>query len=106
MTGRCPSPRRRGRGASRADDFKLRPFGQSGFDLGLEYGYWWIEWGGCLDTIKDNERIRDELLAITLGVWDFVKNHSGVDASHWALEWIGFLPGKRESRALHRPARP
>jgi hypothetical protein len=31
-------------------------------------------------------------------VWDFVKNHSDIDASHWALEWIGFLPGKRESR--------
>jgi hypothetical protein len=81
-----------------ADDFKLRPYGQSGFDLGLEYGYWWIEWGGCLDTLKDNELIRDELLAITLGVWDFVKNRSDIDASHWALEWIGFLPGKRESR--------
>lgn len=81
-----------------AADFKLRPYGRSGFDLGLEYGYWWIEWGGCIDTLKDNERIRDELLAITLGVWDFVKNHSEVDAAHWALEWIGFLPGKRESR--------
>ncbi len=81
-----------------AEDFKLRPYAQSGFDLGLEYGYWWIEWGGCLDTIRDNGRIRDELLAITLGVWDFVKNRSGVDAGHWALEWIGFLPGKRESR--------
>jgi hypothetical protein len=81
-----------------AEDFKLRPYGQNGFDLGLEYGYWWIEWGGCLDTLKDNERIRDELLAITLGVWDFVKNHSDIDASHWALEWIGFVPGKRESR--------
>jgi hypothetical protein len=81
-----------------AGDFTLRPFGKDGSDLGLEYGYWWIEWGGCLDTIKDNERIRDELLAITLGVWDFVKNHSAADASHWALEWIGFLPGKRESR--------
>jgi hypothetical protein len=82
----------------REGDFKLRPYAQSGFDLGLEYGYWWIEWGGCLDTIKDNERIRDELLAITLGVWDFIKNESGVDAAHWALEWIGFVPGKRESR--------
>lgn len=81
-----------------AEDFKLRPYGQSGFDLGLEYGYWWIEWGGCFNTLKDNERIRDELLAITLGVWDFVKNHSDIDASHWALEWIGFVPGKRESR--------
>jgi len=81
-----------------AGDFTLRPYAQPGFDLGLEYGYWWIEWGGCLDTVRDNARIRDELLAITLGVWDFVKNRSGVDASHWALEWIGFVPGKRESR--------
>jgi hypothetical protein len=48
--------------------------------------------------VKDNERIRDELLAITLGVWNFIKNHSAVDASRWALEWVGFLPGKRESR--------
>ena len=82
----------------KASDFALRPFGRPGSDLGLEYGYWWVEWGGCLDTIKDNEHIRDELLAITLGVWDFVKNQSSADASHWALEWIGFLPGKRESR--------
>lgn len=80
------------------DDFKLRPFGKSGADLGLEFGYWWIEWGGCLDTIKDNERIRDELLAITLGVWNHIKNESGLDVANWALEWIGFLPGKRESR--------
>jgi hypothetical protein len=80
------------------EDFRLRPFGRAGSDLGLEYGYWWAEWGGCLDTIKDNERIRDELLAIVLGIWDHVKNRSKVDASHWALEWFGFLPGKRESR--------
>ncbi len=64
-----------------------------------EYGYWWVEWGGELDTIKDNERIRDELLAIALGVWDHIKN-SGLhpESENWALEWIGFLPGKRESR--------
>jgi hypothetical protein len=81
-----------------ANDFRLRPFGKPGSDLGLEYGYWWAEWGGCLDTIKDNERIRDELLAIILGIWNFIKNESGQDTSHWALEWFGFLPGKRESR--------
>jgi hypothetical protein len=82
----------------RAGDFKLRPFGKSGSDLGLEYGYWWIEWGGELDTIKDNERIRDELLGITLGVWNHIKNESGLDVAPWALEWVGFIPGKRESR--------
>lgn len=64
-----------------------------------EYGFWWVEWGGELDTIKDNERIRDELHAIALGVWDHIKN-SGLhpESENWALEWIGFLPGKRESR--------
>ena len=82
----------------KAGDFKFRPFGKLGSDLGLEYGYWWIEWGGCLDTIKDNERIRDELLAITLGVWNYIKNESGLDVTNWALDWIGFVPGKRESR--------
>ena len=81
-------------------DFALRPFGKRGSDLGLEYGYWWIEWGGCLDTVKDNERIRDELLAITLGIWNHIKNESGLDVSHWALDWIGMVPGKRESRRL------
>ena len=83
-----------------SSDFRLRPFGRPGFDLGLEYGYWWAEWGGCLDTLKDNERIRDELLAITLGVWNHIKNESDLapTAANWALEWIGFLPGKRESR--------
>jgi len=64
-----------------------------------EYGYWWIEWGGELDTIKDNERIRDELLAIALGVWDHIKNSGRhPDSVNWALEWLGFIPCKRESR--------
>src|SRR5699024_2577485 len=45
-------------------DLKLRPHASSGTDRGLEYGYWWVEWGGTIDTIKDNEVIRDELLAI------------------------------------------
>ena len=62
------------------------------------FGYWWIEWGGMLDTIKDNDRIRGELMKIALGVWDHIKNHGEHGAENWALEWIGFVPGKRESR--------
>jgi len=64
-----------------------------------EFGYWWLEFGGMLDTIKDNEQIRDELLAIMMGVWDHIKN-SGEhpESENWALDWFGFLPGKRESR--------
>jgi hypothetical protein len=66
---------------------------------GLEYGFWWAEWGGQLDTIKDNEKIRDELLAIVLGVWDYIKNSGRFPlAENWALHWFGWLPGKRESR--------
>ena len=80
------------------EDLKLRPHGQPGVDRGLEYGYWWVEWGGELDTIKDNEAIRDELLAILLGIWDHIKNDGDHGAENWALDWFGFLPGKRESR--------
>jgi hypothetical protein len=43
--------------------------------------------------------MRDKLLKITFGVWDFVKNRSAhrEEAANWALEWIQFLPAKRES---------
>lgn len=66
-----------------------------------EYGYWWIEWGGQLDTIRDNERIRFELLAIVLGVWDYIKNSGDHPTSaNWGMDWIGLVPGKRESRRI------
>jgi len=65
---------------------------------GLEYGYWWLEWGGQLNTIKDNEPIRDELLGIVMGIWDHIKNGGDHGAENWALDWFGFVPGKRESR--------
>ena len=61
-------------------------------------GFWWIEYGGMLNTIKDNEKIRDELWKCVLGVWDHIKNHGGHGAENYALEWIGSVPGKRESR--------
>ncbi|MFH1737780.1 MAG: FAD-dependent oxidoreductase [bacterium] len=68
-----------------------------------EYGYWWCEWGGELDTIKDNEKIRHELLRIALGVWDHIKNQVDHGADRWALEWIGAIPGRRESRRFLGP---
>jgi len=69
----------------------------------FESGYWWLEWGGRLNTITDNEAIRRELHAAVFGVWDQIKNHCtapGVreKAATWTLDWIGHLPGKRESR--------
>jgi hypothetical protein len=63
------------------------------------YGYWWIELGGVYDTIRDNERLRFELLAVVLGVWDFIKNSGKYpEAANWALETVGMIPGKRDSR--------
>lgn len=68
---------------------------------GYGYGYWWAVWGGQLDTIKDNNAIRHELLRVILGLWDYVKN-SGEhpDSANSALDWVGAIPGKRESRRL------
>jgi hypothetical protein len=62
--------------------------------------WWWIEVGGLQDTIRDAEAIRDELMRVAWGVWDYVKNRAPQrkEAENWALEWIGSLPGKRESR--------
>lgn len=63
-------------------------------------GFWWVEWGGVLDTIGDDEAIRDELLKILFGLWDHIKNHGGHGAENLVLDWVGVLPGKRESRRL------
>ena len=60
--------------------------------------FWWLELGGEQDTIADAEEIRDDLLALSFGVWDHIKNHGKHDADNWELDWAGFLPGKRESR--------
>ncbi|NGN62533.1 FAD-dependent oxidoreductase [Streptomyces sp. A7024] len=60
--------------------------------------YWWIEFGGELDTVHDNERIRDELWAVIYGIWDYIKNSGAFDAQTMTLEWVGAVPGKREYR--------
>ena len=64
-----------------------------------EYGYWWIEWGGNSNIIRDNERIRFELLSIVMGIWDYIKNSGDFpDCANWAMDWVGMMPGKRGSR--------
>jgi hypothetical protein len=60
--------------------------------------FWWIEWGGDMDIVGDNERIRDELQAVCYGIWDYIKNSGKYDAENLGLEWIGSIPGKREYR--------
>lgn len=66
-----------------------------------EYGYWWIEWGGDRNIIRENERIRFELLSIVMGIWDYVKNSGDFpDSANFALDWVGMMPGKRGSRRV------
>ena len=62
--------------------------------------FWYLELGGNRDSIGDAEEVRDELLKTALGLWDHIKNHGDHGADNWVLDWIGFLPGKRESRRL------
>ena len=66
--------------------------------VGLQ-NYWWIELGGDMDALHDVDLCRHELLKIALGTWDYLKNHPSQKEKNkfWELEWIGFLPGKRES---------
>ncbi len=63
-----------------------------------ESNFWWLEIGGEWDCIHDSDRCREELLKIAYGVWDHMKNRGDHGVDNWELEWIGFLPGKRESR--------
>ncbi len=66
-------------------------------------GFWWLEIGVPHHTIHDNENIRHELTRHTLGVWDWMKNRDPImkeRAKNYALDWIGQVPGKRESRRL------
>lgn len=68
---------------------------------GVDYGYWWLElMGDGEDIITDYETIRDDLLAYAYGLWDHIKNDGDHGAENYALEWVGILPGTRESRRL------
>jgi len=66
----------------------------------LGENYWYLELGGHKDTISETEEIRDELVKLAYGVWDYVKNSPSQKEKNknFSLEWVGILPGKRESR--------
>ena len=66
-------------------------------------GFWWLEIGVPFHTIYDNEKIRHELTRHALGVWDWMKNNDPVmkeKTKNYVLDWIGQVPGKRESRRI------
>jgi hypothetical protein len=60
---------------------------------------WWLEYGGALETIYETEAIKWELWRVAYGVWNYIKNSGAFpDAETLTLEWMGMIPGKRESR--------
>ena len=64
---------------------------------------WWVEYGGVLNTIDDAETIRDELFRISLGLWNYAKNHNPQTIAknkYRELVWLNYVPGVRESRRL------
>jgi hypothetical protein len=66
--------------------------------------YWWIEYGGRLDTIHDTEEIKYKLWGVAYGIWDYIKNSGKFpEADDMTLEWVGLFPGKRESRRFVGP---
>ena len=77
------------------DNFPEGPY------LDHEYeNFWYLELGGNRNTIDDTEELRDELIELATGAWDYVKNKSERDYSKWDLNFLSFLPGKRESRRM------
>ncbi len=62
--------------------------------------FWYLELGGMQDTIRDTEELRDELLRLAYGLWDYLKNdpENRERNRNFDIDWIGILPGKRESR--------
>ena len=62
--------------------------------------FWYLELGGNRDAIGDTEEVAKDLRALAMGTWDYVKNSGHYDTGNWELEFLGFLPGKRESRRM------
>ena len=67
----------------------------------LVHGTWWIEYGGMVDTIQDAEEIRDELLRVIYGAFDWAKNYDPENRdknTNYKLLPVPTVGGKRESR--------
>ena len=65
-------------------------------------GEWWLEHPGTFDDLYDAERARDELIRITFGYWDYIKNKwpDRQQAARYRLTYVPIGDAKRETRRL------
>ncbi len=65
-------------------------------------GEWWIEHPGNIDDLEGAEKARDELIRITFGYWDYLKNKwsDRRRAENYELSYVPIMDAKRESRRL------
>lgn len=70
-------------------------------EYNVDSGYWWIELGGDSgEIIEKTEELNEELYKCLFGIWDHIKNDGDHGAKNYALDWVGAVPGIRESRRL------
>ena len=87
--------------ASSASDPEAFKRASTGSTTAVDYGYWWIElMGEDEDFVGEYEKVKDDLFSYVWGMWDHIKNGGEHGASNYDLEWVGALPGMRESRRL------
>ena len=87
--------------ASSATDPEAFTRASTGSNTSVDYGYWWIElMGEGDDFVGQYEDIKEDLTAYVYGMWDHIKNGGEHGAEYYELEWVGALPGMRESRRL------
>jgi hypothetical protein len=81
---------------------KLPPPGEFGRTITNIGGDWWLEREGTIDTLSEAEKSRDELIRISYGYWDYIKNRwpERQKAANYALAFVPITEGKRESRRL------
>ena len=84
-----------------AEKVSVEKLKSKGLNLAEPYeNFWYIELGGNDDVIGNAENINRRLIALCLGVWDTIKNSGEFNADMYDLDFLGFLPAKRESRRL------
>lgn len=63
-------------------------------------GTWRWESGFDRDIIEEAEFIRDHNLRAVFGNWSYLKNNLSEKYAIYALDWVAYISGKRESRRL------